>query len=481
MNGWQEVEGNNPLDVKSLNPDPRYLKSGLTNEGEFLLGLGTKAVQAPFNLANVPINILESLGFSNKSKEDPFGKKINDRARAALPEKLKHLAGPQPGPNEIIQRIPQQIQDSVDRMFGKEATEPSNMLSQAAQATVGNLPLLALTGGGLTAPKVAFDLVGSFFQNGAKDLGYGVMGQILASSLGQAGFGKFAGLFKDSLKNPAVINDFKESLYAKESELGEKFGVLTKGLKADMKSIGDKLSSQFPHRYKFPGQASSNIENTIKAMNNRLQPKIITGKDLYKIQKDLNDVYLRPTSVEGKYFNDIRDAVTSTLNKASEKKTAWGNAWKEADKLHSLQNWQSGLSYGLDKIASKGKMGKLLNNKVGKYALAFMSTTTDVLDAAIEQGYRPALLLNHLSKSNEGQKVLADIVSNSAGRNINALSKSLNAFNKMADKFESKQPSSPSLTGLTGSRDLKAWEKAYDKMADQYESDQPSSNGWEDA
>jgi len=448
MNGWQEVEDNNPLDVKSLNPEPSGLKSGLKDAGEFLLGLGTKAAQAPFNLASLPINILESLGFSNKSKEDPFGKKINDRMRAALPEKLKHLADPQPGPNEIIQRIPQQIEDTVEGMFGKGSTKPTNIVSQAAQATVGNLPLLALTGGGLTAPKVASDLVGSFFQSGAQNLGVGAMGQIVASSLGQAGFGKIAGLFTKSLKNPSVLNDYKANLYTKESELGSKFKVPTDELRTDLISIKDKLSLQFPHKYKFSSEAKANVNDIIDIVDKKLRSPAIKGSDLFQIQKDLNQVYLKPTSVEGKYFNQVRGAVMDSLNKASKKNDVWGATWKEADKIHSLQNWQSGLSDGLDKIASQGRTEKVLNNKVGKYALALLSSGTNVLDAAIEQGSRPALLLNHLRGSKDGQKVIWDIVANSAKGNSNALAKSLHTFNKMAD---------------------------------QYESDQPSSNGWEDA
>lgn len=440
MNGWQEVEDNNPLDVKSLNPEPSGLKSGLKDAGEFLLGLGTKAAQAPFNLASLPMNILDSLGVPRR----PSG---SEEAEAKLPEKLKGLANPG-RPTDILQRIPQQIEDTVERMFGKGSTKPTNIVSQAAQATVGNLPLLALTGGGLTAPKVASDLVGSFFQSGAQNLGVGAMGQIVASSLGQAGFGKIAGLFTKSLKNPSVLNDYKANLYTKESELGSKFKVPTDELRTDLISIKDKLSLQFPHKYKFSSEAKANVNDIIDIVDKKLRSPAIKGSDLFQIQKDLNQVYLKPTSVEGKYFNQVRGAVMDSLNKASKKNDVWGATWKEADKIHSLQNWQSGLSDGLDKIASQGRTEKVLNNKVGKYALALLSSGTNVLDAAIEQGSRPALLLNHLRGSKDGQKVIWDIVANSAKGNSNALAKSLHTFNKMAD---------------------------------QYESDQPSSNGWEDA
>lgn len=423
-NDYEFADESPSIDLKKLNPETSNLQNGLKQGGEFLLGLGTKLAQSPFNIASLPINAIEYFTGPQTSKIHP------------------KLAGLNPKtPTQIIRDIPEQIESTVEKYAGEGSTKPGNVLSEAAQTTAGNLPLLAVTSG-LGAARVGADFVGSLFQSGAKDLGYGTMGQIIASALGQKGFGLIGGLFKESLKNPSFINNFKKDLYTKEPELGSKFKLPTKELKSSLEGTKEKLALQFPHEYKFPESASGRAFKVLDIADKKLTGPTISGSDLYKIQKELNEVYLKPTTTEGRYFNDVLGAVMNQLNKAAEKHPEWGKIWKEADQLHSLQNWQSGLSDALDTLTTGGRLEKILKNKIGKYVLAGLSTGSNILDLGIEQASRPGLLLNHLRKTKDGQKVLWDIIANSAKRDSNALAKSLYKFDKMADEFDFENPES---------------------------------------
>ena len=421
-NDYEFADESPAIDLKKLNPETSNIQSGLKQAGLGAAGLASSAIGGLGQIASIPAHLMGGIDYLT-------GKQRSE----------KELAN-----SQAAKELPRNIRKSVAKnLFGlsEEDIEPDNPLSQAAQSTASNLPILAATGG-VGLGRVGADFVGSLFQSGAQSLGWGPIGQIAASALGQKGFGAVAGLFKKSLKNPSFVNNFKQDLYNKEPVLGSKFKLPTEELKSSLEKTKEKLALQFPHEYRFPESASGRAFKVLDIAEKKLNGPSITGSDLYKIQKELNDVYLKPTTTEGRYFNDVLGAVKNQLNKAAEKHPEWGKIWKEADQLHTLQNWQSGLSDALDNLTTGGRLEKILKNKVGKYVLAGLSTGSNIIDLGIEQASRPGLLLNHLRKTKDGQKVLWDIIANSAKRDTNALAKSLYKFDKIADEFDFENPES---------------------------------------
>lgn len=417
-NGWVlETDGQ-----ESTQPEE---SSTLGNIGQGLKSLGVRALQSVPNAIALPGQIqqaIQSAGQGNKEYLKKFG------LENQMPEALNVLP-------EISKVASKASEDIGNKFGGEEALKPSNQFSEALQDVASSLPLLALTGP-LSAAKLASSFGGALGSNAFKDWGLGA--QIGASVLGSKGFGKIAGVLKDSLKNPARINDFKNAQYAKTEELG-------KNISTPSRSIKDTLE-ELKHDAKSVKQFSTSDIKEVRADIDKLLhdfPKpTTTAADIYNAKVGVNEFFKKPglSTPLKKYYGKINSAIKGELEKFAPDHKDFDNAWKSGDQLHSIQNWQPGIHKFLgDKLDNKFSRA-VLKTSLGKLSTSLIAGLPIAADEFYAKGSRPVMFLKHLQKTPEGQKVLWNIVADSANSSSAGLSKSLRQLDRAAGKWEIENP-----------------------------------------
>lgn len=414
-------------------PEVAQNPSNLQKAGQFLGGLATQALKAPFNIPSAVAQGAEYLGLT--PTKNPI---------EALNVK---------GPSQIIRDIPEQIQQTGEKLFGN--IEPENVASKALQYTASNWPFL-FAGGIPGAGKVGADIAGSLGMAIAEKATDNPLVGIGAHILGQRGFNKVANLFNSAKKEPGKIGQYISHLYESEKDLGSKIPVKSDTIIHKLDKINDQVHKEYLNPGKFDEAARNrvikNIQNVERAVSN---PKL-TASDLSAEKRLLNNAYASKDSIENKYYKQIRSLFADELDELADKHSKWGNAYKTADELYRINRWQSGLGRWAEDLSSQGKLGGLVTNPLAQSTLGLMAGLYKGTPTGIAVGVAPTIaklgiksgeeairagkFVNSLAKSQDGRKLLMNIVADSAKENASALTKNIHKLNKAAEKWEIENP-----------------------------------------
>jgi len=428
--------------ILNFNPDeyevvPEYeyrdpYQSRLKEAGEFGLGLATRAAQAPFKLAELPVQGASYLADYLKSKGIDIPPAPQD---LGLPQEVQKLWEPFLNPKA------KQISERIEEWAGPKRIKPTNMFSKALQYTAGNWPLLLLGSGGVGA-KLGADIAGSLGMTGAEKLGFGPLAQVGAGVLGSAGFGRIA----SSFKQPSKITEYTSRLYDTEKKLGSTINVDPNPIRGSLEKLYGDAEKQFVTQHGFTEAAQSRVLKNIRNAEGLIIKPKVTGSDIFEVKKLLNQTYASKESLENVFYKRLRSIFHKELDKLSKSNNKWGVAWKKADELYKIEHWQSGLGKILSDQSNKGTINKVLSNPVAQGATTILAgfaghPKTALLSAAplLVQGsdalVRSYKFLNSLGRTKEGQKVLWEVVAHSAKQSPNKLFSSLNKLNKESLKF----------------------------------------------
>lgn len=391
----------------------------LKKVGQAGLGLVNQAVQAPFKLAELPVNAINYLTGS-ENKYNP---------------------------------ISEQIQKGAESLVGKKALEPENVVTKTLQHTAGNWPALFL-GGAPTAAKLGADLAGSAGMVGAEKLGLGPIGEILGGMAGSNLFAKRFDVARKLIKTPTEKrSEFITNLYNKEKELGSKIKVNNvSNIRNKLDDIYSDVKKEYVNPGKFDEAARSRVISNIENAEKSIYKKDLTASDLFKEKQNLNNAYSFKNSTENKYYQRIRDVFKDELKNISQKHPEWGKTYQNADELYSISKWKTGFTKGLDELKNSGILGKIVTNDLTYGALSALGglvagKTAGIAPTAgklaVKYGAkgadiagREAKFIGHLWSMPEGKKLLQDIVTNSASGLTKSLASNINKLNKYADEYQ---------------------------------------------
>lgn len=395
--------------------------------GTFAKGLGVAAAQAPFKLAQFPAQLVEVAG-------QAFGLPAA-REGLNIPQQ-KPTVQPLPGQQEKAQAISSALGAATEMPKELEATDP---FSRALQYTAGNWPLLAI-GGGPLLPKVASDIAGSLGITLAEEAGLGPLAQIGASVLATKGFNKLAQGIKSSYKNPSKLQQFTSGLYDKEKKLGSSIKVDNRKILKSLDKMRDEVEKKFVNPRTFSDAAKNRSLGNIEAAAKLAGKANLSGSDVFEIKKFLNEVYAPFNSRENKIYQELRHVFKDELNSLSKSHPQWAEAWRKADELYSIEKWQSGLGRFLNELPSLSNYTKIISSPLTQGSLALLAGGAKVPLKAGEYGVRAGKFLNSLSKTKDGQKLLWEIVTDSAKGSTKSLASSINKLNKKALAYEEENP-----------------------------------------
>lgn len=388
--------------------------------GQAGLGLANQAVQAPFKLAELPVNA------------------------------INYLTGAEP---RIKHPISKQIQEGAESLFGKKALEAENPITKTLQYTAGNWPALFL-GGAPTAATLGADLAGSAGIVGAEAAGLGPIGAILGGMAGSKAFNKSFGVANKINKTaPEKRAEFISDLYKKEKDLGSKIKIHNvSNVRDKLNDIYADVKKEYVNPGKFDEAARSRVVHNIENAEKSIYKKDLTASDLFKEKQNLNNAYSFKNSTENKYYNRIRNVFKNELSDVSEKHPEWGKTYTNADELYAISKWQTGLTRNLDELKNSGILGRLVTNDLTYGALSLISglargKTAGLLPVAgkfaIKYGAkgadvagRESQFIYKLWNMPEGKKLLQDIVADSAKGSAKSLAQHINKLNKYADEYQ---------------------------------------------
>lgn len=431
-----------PNELEVIQEEP----STLRQLGTFGKQLVSQVAQAPFKIAELPVH-------ANRFIREKIGLQIPEEY-PLLKQQFKGME--KPTQEEYKEKLPSQ---KISEFFGtdSESEQPQNVIGKAIYYTAGNWPLLFL-GGGTLPFKVASDLASSLGMSVAEKAELGPIAQIGASILGRKGFKYAANKLKKDTFNPSKINKFTSNLYEKEKELGSKIPVNGEDIKSKLNNLSSEIKKKFTDPRKFSDSDKSRLLSNIENASNQVSKQDLTASDIFDIKRNLNKIYIPSKSVEGREFNKLRNIFTEELDNLGHAHKRWGNAWKSADELYSIEKWQSGFTRSIENLADKGKLGKIISNPLTYGTLSLLGNISKGILApallgagsagiglnlgnkAYEIGKRNYDFFQSLSKTKDGQKLLWEIVGDSAKESTIGLAQSLNKLDKKAKEFDKEQP-----------------------------------------
>lgn len=413
----------NEANLEFAPENPKENRGLLREAGEFGRSLLSSAISGPLSVAEIPLQGLKRS--IERGTNTPLNVKFPSQA------------------------IPEAI-------LGK-AEQPEHLVSKALHTTAANWPFL-FAGGVPSLGAVGADIASSLGLESAKEMGFGPIGQIAASSLSSAGFKNLSKKIGKNFPEPSKIEKFTSDLYDKEKTLGSKIKVESGPITKKLNDLYDSISNRFVDPRKFSESDKSRLLSNIRNASERVDKGNLTASDIFDIKKSLNEIYISPKSVEGREFNKLRSIFTDELNQLSKSKLKrnqnWSKAWRNADELYSIGKWQTGLSRKLQDLEGAGKLGKIISNPI-TYGVLYgmqsipsgtvgtLATGAGILggglkggNALAEQGVRATRYLNSLRQTPEGQKILWDIVADSAKDTSESLIKSISKLDRKVKDLE---------------------------------------------
>lgn len=346
---------------------------------------------------------------------------------------------------EYHQDVVKGFQKDLDAITDFEKIQATNPLSKTLQLAASNFPYI-LAGGGNLPQNIANNILSSAGVVGAESLGLGPLGQLMASvlapSLANKGFNFVAKAFKG--KTLGEIPKFKEELYQSERDLGQSIKLSTRPIQNKLQQIAKKVEEAPVSGTKFT-QADKNalladLQGTQDAITDvGFQT---SAANISQRIKNLNANYVPANTPKGKFYNEMIGVLRDQLEDTATKNPVWGEAWKTANELHKIDNWQNPIS----KLVAAGSFKDALNTyplvglalkalgvSVPQITLAGAGTylASKSVDAIGKASQRMSVLL----QSEAGRKIISNIVANSARGNIEGMKIAVEQLGKLTNKY----------------------------------------------
>lgn len=394
-----------------------------------------------------------------KLLQDPYaggalyqaGKKLQDIFGGLLTEApgMPELAYRTPEFKKELQEYQQDIakgsQRELDAITDFEKIQATNPISKTLQLAASNLPYI-LAGGGNLPQNIVNNIFGSAGLVGAEEAGLGPVGQLgasmLASGLANKGFNFAAKALKG--KTLGEIPKFKQELYQSERDLGQSIKLSTRPIRDKLQQITAKVEATPVSGPKFT-QADKNalladLQGTQEAITEvGFQT---SAANISQRIKDLNANYVPRSTPKGKFYNDMISVLKDQLENTAKKNPVWGEAWKTANQLHTIDNWQNPIgkliAAGSFKDALKtypfvGLALKALGVSMPQITLA--GAGTFLANKSTDYIGKVAKRLPVLLRSEAGRKVMSNIVTNSARGNIEGMKIAVEQLGKLTNKY----------------------------------------------
>ena len=398
------------LPQQNQEQNPGYLQQA----GQLVKGLGVQAALAPLRIAEFPARV------------GKYGA-----------EKLGVI------PESNIRFPSERIEEYLD-----PESKNAGVIGKALRYTAGATPLLAEEGA-LSALNLGRDFLSSLAIAGTQEAGFGPGTQIAASILTSKGFDKVVNRGKTS-----KLGLFKEGLYEKEKQVGSKIPVKDNSLVDKIDDIYKKTQKKLVSDYGFTQANKSSVLSNLDEIKDRLKNQSITASDLFEINKDLNSIWSPNKSISKGIYDHTKSLIQNSLNDIYKEHPSYASSAKGANELHAIENWQSGLGRWASQLDASGKFNKIMTGLGSSAVGLLLRGSTGALAGAgltgagylgikgiqgIDKGGRAAQFIQSLSKTKDGQKLMWDIVADSAKGSMADITKDMIKFNKKAEEYEESQ------------------------------------------
>jgi len=394
-----------------------------------------------------------------KLLQDPYaggalyqaGKKLQDIFGGLLTEApgMPEFAYRTPEFKKELQEYQQDIvkgsQRELDAITDFEKIQATNPISKTLQLAASNLPYI-LAGGGNLPQNIVNNIFGSAGLVGAEEAGLGPVGQLgasmLASGLANKGFNLAAKALKG--KTLGEIPKFKNELYQSERDLGQSIKLSSRPIRDKLQKIAAKVEETPVSGTRF----TQSDKNALLADLQGTQDAITdvgfqsSAANISQRIRDLNANYVPANTPKGKYYNEMINVLKDQLNDTATKNPVWGEAWKTANQLHKIDNWQNPIgklvAAGSFKDALKtypfvGLALKALGVSMPQITLA--GAGTYLAGKSADSIAKAAQRLPVLLQSEAGRKVMSNIVANSARGNIEGMKIAVEQLGKLTNKY----------------------------------------------
>ena len=464
--------------------------------GQIATGIGAELVKSPVNLADTYTAltdkaektiepVLKKLGIDKVAENESsfvsaaknFGKDDpNNTFMNQVYKDIQNKLGISSDGKEDFKGLVNNIAEKISP--GSTSKENLGLLESAARTTASSAPLLALfspfTAAGL-ATTAAVDLAGNVAGETLKEMGVGGTGQFVGnlatSMLARKGFGSLANYF-NKVKSPgSTVEQLKNQLYKDAENLGNTPNIETgvgKNLKlnvrigtsrgkpifatsspVDPNSIHGKLD-QFIKDVEDAkiGNSFSKVERDALIANAEntqriLSKKLVSPNKLAEELKSINDNWVDNKSLNSRFYKQYRGIIADKVAEAGANNKAWYDVYKPAQELHSIQNWKSGLTKGIESFFGAQKYSNIKTSPFMAFTLPFMSKTraatmvgASLIPSFIDKAGRAVKIFEFVQKSPQGRELLSRLVEAGAKRNDLLAGKTLMSLNKFYNKYD---------------------------------------------
>jgi hypothetical protein len=415
-------------------------------------GVGAELAKSPAGLIDI------YKGLTDKATEgitDPAIKNLRDNLSNAMKSGSEGIKG-------FVNNIAEKISP------GSTSEKGIGIGERAFRDVARSAPLIALsvpfTAAGI-ASSLASNLGGSFVGEYLKDEGFGLGGQLVgnlgASFLINKGFGALGRVIQKAPEN-TPIGKFKSSLYGNATELGgstevgkgipiyktqlNPFGVSKKspyGILEKTKAFIAKAGSNEYIGTGFTAEQQKALIKNAKTLETNLIQKAKKGvrvslNDVTEELRKINVNYDSSNTLNGRLYREFRGIVSDSLEEAGKANPEWYKAWKPAQQLHAIENWQApftkalkaaGLGDTFTEIAAKA----LVNPFVTSLRLGGKAATAGAA-YGVDQLGKNYKYLEFMLNNPQGKALAERLIMATAQNKGGEMFKVLEAMNKFYDK-----------------------------------------------
>lgn len=460
LNQYAESEGSQQ---QAMGNDQQQQGDGLIQEAPERT-LGQQATGVGAELVKSPASLVDSLeGLTNLGKEyitDPISKKLglNDNFMTRTNKELEaDLSNAIKAGSEGVKGFVNNIAEKISP--GSTSEEGIGIGERAFRDVARSAPLIALstpfTAASL-ASSLAANLGGSAVGEYLKDEGFGLGGQLVGnigtSILLNKGFGVLGKAIQKVPKDTTMTN-FAKDLYTKAEELGNSIssgkGIVVKTslrkpyeITKKLNDFVEKVETQLVGDNFTEAQRTALIKNA-KTLEKSLIKKAgkgvrVSPNAVVDELRKANNIYIDNKSLNGRLYKEFRGIISDSLEEAGKNNPEWYKAWKPAQQLWSIKNWQSpltkalqeaGLGSSFTEIAAKALANPFVTSLrlVGKAATAGASYSVDQLGKSYKA-------LEFMLNNPQGKALAERLIIASAQNKGGEISKVLEAMNKFYDK-----------------------------------------------
>jgi hypothetical protein len=423
-------------------------------------GVGAELVKSPASL----VDSLEAL--TNLGKEyitEPISKKLglNDNFMTRTNKELEaDLSNAIKAGSEGVKGFVNNIAEKISP--GSTSEKGIGIGERAFRDVARSAPLIALsvpfTAAGI-ASSLASNLGGAAVGEYLKDEGFGLGGQLVgnlgASFLINKGFGALGRVIQKAPEN-TTIGKFKSSLYGNATELGGSTevgkGIVVRTSQGKPYGITEKIKDFIAkagdNEYIGTGytaeQQKALIKNA-KTLETNLIQKAKKGvrvslNDVTEELKKINVNYDSSNTLNGRLYREFRGIVADSLEEAGKTNSEWYKAWKPAQQLHAIENWQApftkalkaaGLGDTFTEIAAKA----LVNPFVTSLRLGGKALTAGAA-YGVDQLGKGHKYLEFMLNNPQGKALAERLIMAAAQNKGGEIFKTLEAMNKFYDKHD---------------------------------------------